>query len=116
MAKREWTLNEDIDSLADRIAEGVMGVSASATLEEQSDMRDGSARARVLVFERYSMLGGNRLSMNVTLFQSAPGRPVFVSGTSSGGSQAVLFKINTFGEEAFLDTLSAVLDPGPGRP
>jgi hypothetical protein len=29
---------------------------------------------------------------------------------TSGGSQAVFFKINTWGEEAFLDTLRAVLD------
>ena len=29
---------------------------------------------------------------------------------ASGGSQAVFFKINTWGEEAFLDTLRQVLD------
>ena len=32
------------------------------------------------------------------------------SAITSGGSQAVLFKVNTWGEEAFLDTLRAVAD------
>ena len=32
-----------------------------------------------------------------------------VSAVTSGGSQAVLFKINTWGEEAFLNTLRDVL-------
>lgn len=32
-----------------------------------------------------------------------------LSAITSGGSQAVLFKINTWGEEAFLDKLKEIL-------
>ncbi len=46
--------------------------------------------------------------MNVTLFQNAGG-PIYLSAITSGGSQAVLFKVNTFGEEAFLDKLRELL-------
>ena len=60
------------------------------------------------VFERYSYTGGNRVSMNVTLFQAGSG-PVHVTAITAGGSQAMLFKLNTFGEEAFLDTIRDVL-------
>ena len=60
------------------------------------------------VYERYSYTGQNRVSMNVTLFETE-GR-LFVSAVTSGGSQAMLFKINTFGEEAFLDLVKDVID------
>lgn len=46
--------------------------------------------------------------MNVTLFQAGDG-PVQLSAITAGGSQAVFFKINTWGEESFLDTLRALL-------
>ena len=36
-------------------------------------------------------------------------RPVRLSAIASGGSQAVFFKVNTFGEEAFLDKLRELL-------
>lgn len=59
--------------------------------------------------ERYSAMGGNRVSLNITLFQNGNG-PVKLSAITSGGSQAMLFKINTFGESAFLDRLREILD------
>ena len=36
--------------------------------------------------------------------------PVQLSAITAGGSQAVFFKINTLGEEAFLDKLIELLD------
>ena len=36
--------------------------------------------------------------------------PVQLSAITAGGSQAVFFKINTWGEEAFLDKLIELLD------
>lgn len=53
-------------------------------------------------------MGGNRVSLNVTLFQVGDG-PVELSAITSGGSQAMFFKINTLGEEAFLDKLREIL-------
>ena len=108
MAKLERTLSGSFDSWLDRIVDGILSSSLSATLEDGSDFCMGDARCSVRVFERYSYTGSNRVSMNVTLFQSGDG-PIFLSGITSGGSQAVLFKLNTLGEEAFLDKLSELL-------
>lgn len=60
------------------------------------------------VFERYSYTGGNRLSLNVTLFQGESGA-IRISAIAAGGSQAMFFKVNTWGEEAFLDKLRELL-------
>ena len=46
--------------------------------------------------------------MSVTLFQGEDGA-IHLSAITSGGSQAMFFKINTFGEEAFLDKLAKIL-------
>ena len=81
--------------------------SASASFEHGADYRTPTGRCSVMVFERYSWLGNNRVSMSVTLFQS--GDRIELCAITSGGSQGAFFKINTFGEEAFLETLEKEL-------
>ena len=49
----------------------------------------------------------NRLSMTLTLFGS--GNELDISAITSGGSNAMFFKMNTLGEDAFLDTLMNIL-------
>lgn len=76
----------------------------SASYENGSDWTNGHGPLRGAgVFERYSYMGGNRVSMNVTLL--GKGEELFLTAITSGGSQAVFWKINTMGEEAFLQTL-----------
>ena len=55
------------------------------------------------------MVGGNRLSLTLTLFQNADS-PIRLSAITSGGSQAVFFKVNTLGEETFLDEVKELLE------
>ena len=108
MAKMEKTLRGDFNDILQRIENGIIKGSVSATLEDSSDFSDGSSRCAVRVFERYSALGSNRVSLSVTLFEGRDGT-IRLSAITSGGSQAVFFKINTFGEQAFLDKLENVL-------
>ena len=107
MAKFTRTVTGDFDRILKIIEKGVLDASTSATLEDGWDVREGDARCAVRVFERYSYAGGNRVSMNVILFQA--GSAVRVCAITSGGSQAMFFKVNTWGEETFLDTLKDVL-------
>lgn len=108
MAKLERTLTGDFSQIVKKIENGILNGSMSASLEDSSDFYSGDARCSVRVFERYSYAGGNRVSMNVTLFQNGNDE-IRLSAITSGGSQAVLFKINTWGEEAFLDKLREIL-------
>ena len=108
MAKLEKTVNGDLGTVVRKIENGVMNGSVSATLEDSCDWRTADAACSVRVFERYSYAGGNRVSMSVTVFQ-AGGGPVRICAITSGGSQAMFFKVNTWGEESFLDTLRDIL-------
>ena len=107
MAKSEWTLSGDFDALLQKIETGILQGSMSASLEAASDFREGGARCSVRVFERYSAIGSNRVSMSVTLFQN--GDEIQLSAITAGGSQAMFFKLKTMGEEAFLDKLRELL-------
>ncbi len=107
MAKLERTLSGDFDSILSRIEDGIIHGSLSASLEDSSDFSGENSRCSVRVFERYSLIGENRVSMSLTLFQS--NETIRLCAITSGGSRAVFFKINTWGEEAFLDKLRELI-------
>ncbi len=107
LAKLDLQLNGDFDQILVDLDKVILSESMSAHLEGSSDFHLADTRCSVRVYERYSYLGQNRVSMNITLFQSH--EEILLSIISSGGSQAVFFKINTFGEEYFLDTIRPLL-------
>ena len=107
MAKLEKKVTGNFNEILHRIEDGIVGGSVSANLEASSDFCIGDARCSVRVFERYSVAGNNRVSLSVTLFGDRG--TIYISAITSGGSQAVFFKLNTFGEEAFLDKLREIL-------
>ena len=84
-------------------AKSKLDKSASASYEDESCVQCAGVRCCVRVYERYSWSGGNRLSMTLTLV--GDGEDLFLSAITSGGSQGMFFKFNTWGEEFFLDTL-----------
>ncbi|GAA1089125.1 DUF6054 family protein [Tsukamurella spumae] len=103
MAKLEHGFVGDFDHVLAALHTEIVGGSASATYEDGSDVTVGDCRVAVRVYERYSYVGSNRVSLNLTLI--GHGDQLYLSGITSGGSQAMFFKINTFGEDAFLDKL-----------
>ena len=110
MAIFEKTIrNQKFNTLLRKLEQEIPDSSWSADLEAGSDFKEGEARCSVRVFERYSMMGGNRLSLTLTLFQNADS-PIRLSAITAGGSQAVFFKVNTLGEEAFLDDVKDLLE------
>ena len=107
MAKYETRLRGDFDETLRDLHDGILDKSASASFEDESYVQCAGVRCCVRVYERYSWSGGNRVSMSMTL--AGRGDELFLSAITSGGSQAMFFKVNTWGEEAFLDTLLDVL-------
>ena len=110
MAIFEKTIrNKNFDKLLRKLEQEIPDRSRAADLEAGSDVKDGDARCSARVFERYSMMGGNRLSLTLTMFQNADS-PIRLSAITAGGSQAVFFKVNTLGEESFLDDVKDLLE------
>lgn len=108
MAKLEKTVSGNFDEILKRIEKGILEGSLTASLEDSSDFSDGDTRCSVRVFERYSAFGSNRVSLNVTLFLDSQGT-IHLSAIAAGGSQAMVYKINTYGEETFLNKLKELV-------
>lgn len=108
MAMLERRLSGDFDTILDALHNGVLDGSMSASYEDGTDFTLGDTRCAVRMYERYSMMGGNRVALSLTL--AGRGSDLHLTAITAGGSQATFFKINTWGEEAFLDTLAQVLD------
>lgn len=107
MAILRKTFTGDFNTLEGKVKNAVLNGSATASLEHSVGYVTPTGRCSVMVFERYSYWGNNRVSMSVTLFQS--GEKIELCAITSGGSQAMFWKVNTLGEEAFLETLERAL-------
>lgn len=111
MAKYERVFRGDFDSVVAHLHDQVMGASMSASYQDGSNIEPAGTdvRCAVRAYERYSAFGGNRVAMNLTIVGVGP--RIFVSAITAGGSQALVMKINTWGEESFLETLTAAVEP-----
>jgi hypothetical protein len=100
MAHYQQQLTGDVDKLVAYLDDAIPHGSITAKYEDGADHRIGDARMVVRVYERFSAFGGNRVSLCISIL--SVGDQLALSAMSSGGSQAMFFKVNTFGEEAFL--------------
>ena len=100
MAKCECIIpgTYDFDTVLERLDEHLSS-SLSATYEDGSDYRSGSFRVAVRVYEKYTIMGDNRLSMTVTL--ASDGNEMFVSAITAAGGGGVV-KIWGWGENSYL--------------
>ncbi|MEO9327101.1 DUF6054 family protein [Gordonia aurantiaca] len=108
MAKYERTLTGDFDEVLRAIHFGIITGSASASFEDGTEFHAGDVRCATHVYERYSTVGSNRLTLTVTLV--GRGDHLSLCAITSGGSQAIFWKINTLGEQAFLDRFVEVVE------
>lgn len=108
MAKYERKFHGDFDRALHGLHSSILSGSITASYEDGSDYSAGDVRCAVRVYERYSMSGGNRLSLTVTLV--GRGNDLFLSAIAAGGSQGVFLKVNTWGEESFLDQVREIAE------
>lgn len=108
MAMLERTLRGNFSHILDTLHQGILQASASASYEDGSDFTLGDTQVAVRMYERYSWLGGNRVALSLTV--AGQGDQIHITAITAGGSQAMFLKLNTVGEESFLDTLAQCLD------
>ena len=108
MAKYTTTLKGKFYDVLNSIHTYLMNSSASISYEDHEDFSSGDIRCAVNVYERYSYFGGNRCSLSLTLFGTDDN--IKLTAITSGGSQAIFFKINTIGENSFLNVLMEIVE------
>lgn len=108
MAKYTTQFQGDFKEVIECLKQEIMAGSFTASLEEESYIHLNGMDCAVLVFERYSYTGSNRVSLNITIL--ADQTDVHIIGIAAGGSQGMIFKFNRFGEEAFLEKLQEAIE------
>ena len=103
MAKYSCELHGSFQHFCQFLKNELIKSSFSASIEDEHYYDIHDVNVGILILERYSYTGGNRLSLSITITEYQ--NHLHVTAISSGGSQAVFFKINTLGEDAFLDKL-----------
>lgn len=101
MAKFQRSFKGNYQSFVNTLHRDITNGSISVSYEDGSDISHGNVKCSFRVYERYSMAGKNRVSMSVVVMGNEDN--INVTAITSGGSQAVFFKINTIGENTFLD-------------
>ena len=108
MAKYTKVFTGDYNHFIKYVEKEIIEGSMSASVEDKHQTIINNVNCTILVFERYSYIGNNRVSMNVTIvgYESR----IELIAVTAGGSQARFFKVNTWGEEAFLDKIIYSVD------
>ena len=108
MATTTRTVVGQLSEVVPFLEAGILSRSRSASAEAAVDLKTSAGGIAVRGYERFSMMGKSRVGMSVTAIQDGP--YVHIAGVSLGGSQAMFFKVNTLGEQNFLNTLDAAID------
>ena len=108
MAKYEERFRGNFDDFLGFLEKGIRSRSVTSSYEERSDYERNGVRCAVRAYERYSMIGGSRVSLTFVLI--GVDDDLFVSVISTGGSQAMLIKINTIGETNFLRSTIKIIE------
>ncbi|MGX7352514.1 hypothetical protein RU97_GL001970 [Enterococcus canis] len=101
MAKYERQFRGDFEACLAVCEDVIKKSSLSVSFEDASDIVSQQTQVAVRVYERYSVTGGNRTSLNITLV--GLGQQLIMSVViTSGGSRGIMSKYNTWGEQNFL--------------
>ncbi len=108
MAIFERTFKGHFAQFVDVFHDNIIQSSVTTKFEDGKQIMVGNRKVSFLVYERYSAIGANRVSLSVVIAES--NETIQFTAITSGGAQGVFMKINTFGEEAFLDVCVRIVE------
>lgn len=106
MAKFVKTGKGNFNDILTKLNNAIISGSMSSSLEDSNKTSFNGVTTVTKVYERYSFTGKNRLSLTLTLVGYLDN--ISLTLITSGGSQAVFFKINRFGENSFLNNVKDI--------
>ena len=108
MAKYTTIVPGSLEQLRKYISHNGPNLGATLSLEEEISGTADGVNYWIGTYERYAVLGENRVSLNIVLLEISEG--VRVIATSSGGSQAMFLKINHWSEDNFLNDFVSIIE------
>lgn len=108
MAKVERFVKGDLDELREYVISGLSRLYVTFGVEDEFLGESNGHRYWLMAGEKYSAIGGNRMSINVTVIEEDDNNHVMA--TSTGASQGVFIKINTWSESELLKDFANILE------
>lgn len=108
MAKIEREFKGNFDEFIHYLDKEWTSLGVTSTMENFSNHKVGDVKVAVRVIERFGMLGSNRVSLNITIVGN--NNDIYLSAITSGGSQAMFFKLNTISEHNFVKRFESQLN------
>ena len=108
MAKYVTTVKGSIAQLRKYIDRNKSQLGFTISTEDETEGTVEGINYYVAGYERYAYIGGNRVSLNVTMMEFSEG--VRVIAISLGGSQGAFVKINHWSEDNFLNAFVSVIE------
>jgi len=100
MAKYESKMAGSFNDFLSYMEREIINGSITARLEAKSNISLENVNVAIRVFERYSVMSGNRVGLNLTLVGNEEN--LFLTMITSGGSGGMFLTYNSVGEESFL--------------
>ena len=107
MAKFTAVVPGTIDSFWKYLDRNTVKLGTTATLEDQVSGSADGVKYKVCTYERYAVMGENRVSLSVFMIEYSEG--VRIVATASGGSTGAFIKINHWSEDNFLNDFEALV-------
>lgn len=86
----------------------MLSANASVSYEDGSNFVSHDVKCSVRVYERFSSVGDNRVSINITVFGNE--KKFCISGITAGGNRGVFYKFYSIGENTFLSEFVAAVE------
>lgn len=108
MAIYEKIFDGNFSHFLDMFHDNMINSSMTTNYEDGNLIMVGEREVSFLVYERYSAIGSNRVSLSVVVADL--GNKIHFTAIPSGGAQGMFMKVNTFGESAFLDVCVKIVE------
>ena len=108
MAQYTTTVKGSIAELRRFIEHNKSQLGFTISTEDETEGTVEGIKYYVAGYERYAYIGGNRVSLNVTMMEFSEG--VRVVAISLGGSQGAFVKINHWSEDNFLNAFVSIVE------
>ncbi len=109
MPKQDYVLTGDFEITKKIITDEVLLRSSTMAIEDTITYTIDGINISITVFDRFAYFGGGRVSATLTIIEKD--NNIKISVISSGGSQAMFWKINTIGEYSLLELFDEVIKP-----
>lgn len=109
MSKYSGYVKLSVDEIVVVVRNAILNETITGSLEDEHITWVGGKKVYTQVFEKYSMAGGNRMSLTINYYEQDGCTEVMAIAT--GASQGAFLKLNFFSENWLISDFINIIEP-----